>query len=123
MNPADTGQAPTGKIAREALFELMRPVDEPVREWPRKTGRAARNRVLDAVRASGLSYQSWDEATWAEVSAAAGPPVCASQPSGISSAGITACITPPVLTRCTGSRIWSSAPERPGPHCTRSSRR
>ncbi|WP_406200623.1 hypothetical protein OG920_40010 [Streptomyces europaeiscabiei] len=73
MNPADTGQAPTGKIAREALFELMRPVDEPVREWPRKTGRAARNRVLDAVRASGLSYQSWDEATWAEVSAAAGP--------------------------------------------------
>ncbi|MFC8350746.1 tyrosine-type recombinase/integrase [Streptomyces sp. NPDC057280] len=73
MNPADTGQAHTATMAREALFELMRPIDDAVREWPRKTGRAARNRVLDAVRARGLSYQSRDEDTWAEVSAAAGP--------------------------------------------------
>ncbi|MDH6222828.1 hypothetical protein [Streptomyces pseudovenezuelae] len=73
MNPADTGHAPAGVTTREALLDLMRPVDEAVREWPRKTGRAARNRVLDAVRARGLSYQSWDEATWAEVSAEAGP--------------------------------------------------
>ena len=73
MNPADTGQSPTGAMTREALLDLMRPVDEAVREWPRKTGRAARNRVLDAVRARGVSYQSWDEATWAEVSRTAGP--------------------------------------------------
>ncbi|MGX1673235.1 hypothetical protein [Streptomyces sp. NPDC055400] len=58
---------------REALLDLMRPVDEAVREWPRKTGRAARNRILHAMRARGLSYQSWDEATWAKVSRTAGP--------------------------------------------------
>ncbi|WP_316765129.1 hypothetical protein [Streptomyces herbicida] len=51
----------------------MRPVDEAVQQWPRKTGRAARNWILDAVRASGLSYSSWDEASWAEVSRTAGP--------------------------------------------------
>ncbi|MFE4966191.1 hypothetical protein [Streptomyces sp. NPDC056660] len=73
MNQADTGQAPAGAMTRETLLDLMRPVDEAVREWPRKTGRAARNRVLDAVRAGDLSYQSWDEATWAEVSRTAGP--------------------------------------------------
>ncbi|MFJ8112355.1 hypothetical protein [Streptomyces sp. NPDC096132] len=73
MNPADTDQAPTGTMTRETLLDLMGPVDEAVREWPRKSGRATRNRVLDAVRARGLSYQSWDEATWAEVSLTAGP--------------------------------------------------
>jgi hypothetical protein len=73
MNQADTGQISTGVMTREALLDLMRPVDEVVREWPRKTGRAARNRMLDAVRARGLSYQSWDEATWAEVARSAGP--------------------------------------------------
>lgn len=60
-------------MTREAPLDLMRPVDEAVRGWPRKTGRAARNRVLDAVRAHDLSYQSWDEATWVEVSSSAGP--------------------------------------------------
>ncbi|MFB7272837.1 hypothetical protein [Streptomyces sp. NPDC056244] len=72
MNQADTGRAPNGTTTRDALLDLMRPVDEAVRDWPRKTGRAARSRVLDAVRAHGRSYQSWDEATWAEVSRTAG---------------------------------------------------
>ncbi|WP_247704226.1 tyrosine-type recombinase/integrase [Streptomyces sp. RK76] len=73
MNPADTGQAPTAPMTRQALLDLMCPVDDAVREWPRKTGRTARNQVLDAVRTRDLSYQSWDEATWAEVSRTAGP--------------------------------------------------
>ena len=75
MHPADPGQTSTGGMTREALFDLMRPVDEAVRAWPRKTGRAARNRVLDAIRSRSLSYRSWDEATWVEVSRAAGPGV------------------------------------------------
>ena len=73
MHPADLGQTSTGGMTREALLDLMRPVDEAVRAWPRKTGRAARNRVLDSIRARGLSYRSWDEATWVEVSRTAGP--------------------------------------------------
>ncbi|MFK4104310.1 hypothetical protein ACI2L1_30370 [Streptomyces sp. NPDC019531] len=56
MNQAGTGQALTGAMTREAVLDLMLPVDEAVREWPRKTGRSARNQVLDAVRARGLSY-------------------------------------------------------------------
>ncbi|MDT0427209.1 tyrosine-type recombinase/integrase [Streptomyces coelicoflavus] len=73
MNPADRRQAPAAPIEPQALLDLMRPVDDAVREWPRKSGRTARNHVFDAVRTRGLSYQSWDEATWAEVSRTAGP--------------------------------------------------
>ncbi|MEV5047950.1 tyrosine-type recombinase/integrase [Streptomyces griseoincarnatus] len=60
-------------MPREVLLELMRPVDEVVRAWSPKTARAARNRILDEVRVRGLSYRSWDEATWVEISLTAGP--------------------------------------------------
>ncbi|MGW2651835.1 tyrosine-type recombinase/integrase [Streptomyces sp. NPDC001393] len=73
MSTADPVQAPDGTMPREALLELMQPVDEAVRAWSRNGGRTARNRILDEVRARGISYQSWDETTWAEISRTAGP--------------------------------------------------
>ncbi|MEU5951467.1 tyrosine-type recombinase/integrase [Streptomyces sp. NPDC047525] len=73
MNTTDPNHSPGDAMSREALLELMRPVDEAVRAWSPKTARAARNRILAEVRVRGLSYRLWDEATWAEISRTAGP--------------------------------------------------
>ncbi|GGL68076.1 integrase [Streptomyces anthocyanicus] len=73
MNTSEPVQATATSMPSEALLELMRPVDEAMQEWPRKTARIARDRILDEVRARDLSYQSWDETTWAEISRTAGP--------------------------------------------------
>lgn len=72
MNTPDPDPAPQSTMQLEAALELMRPVDAAVRAWPSKSARAARNRILDEVRTRGVSYTSWDEATWAEISNSAG---------------------------------------------------
>lgn len=73
MSTADSFHVPDDTMPREALLELMRPVDEAVQSWPRKSARAARNRILDELRSRGISYRAWDEDTWSEISRTAGP--------------------------------------------------